>query len=122
MTFTRTVTMLTYPIERPDAPTQRSSVTLAIDKSAAARKAAAILAYEPLASEYPRYRELACRDHEVLTGDTPRFSWPPLLDEEPYYERFGRLRLRERRYQKLITYAEHVRPMARRVLKAASIR
>jgi hypothetical protein len=113
------VEMLSYPIERPDALALCATATLAVDATAAARKAAAIVAYEPLASEYPRYRELACRDHELLVSDTPGFAWPSALNEEPYYERFGRQRLREGRYNTLITYAEHVRPMARHLLKSA---
>lgn len=110
------VSMLTYPIERPEAFDSNPGAALRLGKSAAARKEAAILAYSPLAGEYPRYRELVTRDHEMLAPDDPGFGWPQTLPEEPYYERFGRQRLREGRYSTLITYAAHVRPLALQML------
>lgn len=112
----RAVDMLTYPIERPESFTARAGSALALNKAAAARKDEAIAAYRPLAGEYPRYRELVTRDHELLIVDRPAFSWPAELREEPYYERFGRQRLLEGRYSTLLTYADHVRPLALQLL------
>jgi hypothetical protein len=113
-----TVQTLTYPIERPCDGV--GATALALNAAAAERKGAAILGYTPLADEYPRYRELATRDHEVLAADAPGFAWPAVLPEQPYYERFGKQRLRERRYNTLITYAAHVRPIAVQVLAGCS--
>jgi len=116
----RCIQMRTYPIERPDTFASRKTSALALSAAAAARKGEAILAYRPLAREYPRYRELATRDHELLVVDSPGFAWAAALDEEPYYERFGRQRLREGRYTTLLTYADHVRPLALRLLAEAA--
>lgn len=101
--------MLTYPIEQ--AADAASGAPVWLSQPAAARKSAAIQAYTPLAHELPRYRELVERDHELLRADSG-YPWPVTPQEEPYYERFGRQRLRQGLYGKLITYAEHVRPIA----------
>jgi hypothetical protein len=110
------IATLTYPIERPEALPIQGRRPLPLSPAASRRKGAAIQAYAPLADEYPRYRELATADHEIIALDDPGFAWPERLDETPYYENFGRARLRERRYGQLITYAYHVRPMAQAIL------
>ena len=41
-----------------------------------------------------------------------RRVWPPLSPEEPFYEKFGRDRIGRGTYAELITYTDHVRPLA----------
>lgn len=118
--YGRSVGVSIYPIE--DASRfRRDARRLPLDTAAAARKRAAIRRYTPLAHEYPRYENLATQDHEILAPDAPAFAWPPVLQEVPYYERFGQARLAERRYDALITYADHVRPLALEILQAALV-
>jgi hypothetical protein len=116
----RKISLHTYPIERPNAFPSETLAPLALNADAARRKDAAILAYRPLTHEYPRYRALATARSELIAGDEPGFSWPERTPEEPYYERFGRQRLHERRYNTLIAYGAHVRPMALRILETAA--
>ena len=43
--------------------------------------------------------------------------WPPLSPEEPFYEKFGREMVARGMYTELITYANHVRPLAARLTR-----
>jgi hypothetical protein len=92
----------------------RPALTLALDEAALARKLAAVDAYQPLAEEARRVRELAPADVETLHESD--FSWPP--EFEPEWERFGRQRVAAGAYDRVITYRDHVRPLALRIVEA----
>jgi hypothetical protein len=111
----------TYPIEDSLRFEARASLPLLLDADAVERKRRAMVAYAPLAHEQPRYAHLLTKDHELLARDAPAFLWPATLSETPYYESFGRTRLSEGRYDSLITYADHVRPIAIGLLEEARL-
>ena len=48
---------------------------------------------------------------ELVRVDVGRV-WPWLCPEEPFYEKVGRDRIERGAYAELITYANHVRPLA----------
>lgn len=110
----------TYPIEKFENVNEARRFQ--VDEMASDRKLAAVEAYQPLANERARYDDQVRQRYELIFPDSPAFGWPETLTEEPYYESFGRRRLGENRYHELITYAEHVRPLALSVLslKAAA--
>ncbi|WP_137127969.1 hypothetical protein [Roseomonas sp. HF4] len=85
-----------------------------IGAAVADRKRAAVAAYAPLAEEAARIMAAepdALRVERLLA---PGFPWPEAW--EPGWEAFGRRRVAEGRFPRAITYAEHVRPIAQRLL------
>ena len=47
-------------------------------------------------------------------------GWSALPPEEPFYEKFGRQMIARGTYADLITYADHVRPLALMLIGAGS--
>lgn len=87
---------------------------LDLDEVACARKLAAVRAYQPLAEEARRIlaADPASLAHETFVEDD--FDWPE--DFRPQWETFGADRVDAGRYRTLITYRDHVRPIARALL------
>ena len=109
-----TVELLTYPIARPEIPVAHAAYTYVLDEAALQRKLAAAADYQELTSEIEQRRGSASADLSVerlFPVDVGRV-WPWLCPEEPFYEKVGRNRIQSGAYAELITYANHVRPLA----------
>ena len=108
------IELLTYPIERPDMLRGDPHHTYALDDAALRRKLDAAAEYHELTSEVERKRISAMDDlglERLFSLDIHR-EWPRLPPEEPFYEKFGRDMVERGTYAELITYANHVRPLA----------
>lgn len=88
------------------------SLKIRLDKEQSARKLSAAESYSPLSSEVREFEEQLHADNERLFADDAYFDWPIELGFEPYYEEVGRKRTLQGKYEKVITYREHVRPIA----------
>nr|WP_321362006.1 hypothetical protein [uncultured Hyphomonas sp.] len=109
------VRVLTYNLmDRQDPALAARTISLTPDMLA--RKEAAVRTYTALGNEADDMKDALRAPDEVLFS-APRFNWPETLEAVPFYEEFGEQKLRERRYDRLITYREHVRPMALRLLE-----
>jgi hypothetical protein len=88
---------------------------LHLDAAARQRKIAAINAYLPLAEEAHRilHDDPGFIEREVLLEDG--FGWPE--DFHPHWEEFGKGRVDSGRYATRITYRDHVRPLALKILE-----
>lgn len=88
---------------------------LLLDVAARQRKIAAVKAYLPLAEEAQRvlHDDPASLGREVLFED--EFDWPE--DFRPHWEEFGKGRVDSGRYATRITYRDHVRPLALKILE-----
>jgi hypothetical protein len=105
------VSLLASPaVPMPGSP----ALTIRLDEAALARKLRAVDAYLPLAEEARRMRERVAADIETLHESD--FAWPP--EFEPEWERFARERVAAGVYDRAITYRDHVRPLALRVIEA----
>ena len=116
------VDLLTYPIERPGALRASPAHSYALDDEALRRKLAAAADYQELSSEVERKRVSAIEPlavERLFSVDAGRV-WPRLAPEEPFYETFGRDMIKRGTYAELITYADHVRPLAVRLTGGAS--
>jgi hypothetical protein len=110
----RAVELLTYPIERPDLFSAAPDHAYALDEAAVGRKLDAAAEYLELTVEVARRRLEAIENHaleRLFVVDTRRV-WSRLPPEEPFYEKFGREVIGRGAYADLITYANHVRPLA----------
>ncbi|WP_146203919.1 hypothetical protein [Aminobacter sp. AP02] len=89
-------------------------IEVVLDPAARERKVAAIRAYTPLAEEARRIFEEAPESfgREVLMRQ--EFDWPERF--EPQWETFAKERISTGRYANLITYRDHVLPIARAIL------
>lgn len=108
------IELLTYPIERHDMVSATPDHTYALDAAALQRKLAAAAEYHELTTEVERRRIRAIERlaSERLFSVEIHRVWPRLSPEEPFYEKFGREMVARGRYAELITYANHVRPLA----------
>ena len=108
------IELLTYPIERPDMLSADPAYAYALDDAALRRKLDAAAEYHELTAEVERRRISAIEHHAVerLFAVDIRRVWPRLSPEEPFYEKFGRDMIERGTYAELITYADHVRPLA----------
>jgi hypothetical protein len=113
------VRTLSFSIEHVGAHRGEPQLELFLDAAAVDRKVAAANSYEELAEEIERVpeakrvRHLAVEQFYLFDAET---AFPPKLSEEPLYEVYGRRRIAAGLYRDLITYAEHVQPIARRIL------
>ena len=108
------IEFLTYPIERPDLLSADPQYAYALDDAALHRKLDAAAEYHELTEEVER-RRIAANGHlavERLFAVDLRRAWPADAPEEPFYETFGRNMVERGTYTELITYADHVRPLA----------
>jgi len=108
------VELLTYPIERPDLMTGRPDHVYTLDDAALERKLAAAAQYHELTTEVERRRLAAIENvasERLFAVDLHR-AWPRRAPEEPFYEKFGREMIARGTYAELITYEQHVRPLA----------
>jgi len=107
------VELLDFPNERPELKTTRPAHALRVPDDAVSRKAAAVASYDALATEVERRTGDAdlLRNERLYAVDRGA-GWPQEPPEEPFYERFGRQRIGDGRYARLITYREHVRPLS----------
>ena len=108
------VELLTYPIERHDMASAKPHYVWVLDEAAMERKLAAAAEYHELTTEVERRRITAIEylaSERLFSVDIHRV-WPRRPPEEPYYEKFGRETIARGTYAELITYADHVRPLA----------
>ena len=108
------VELLAYAIERPDLIRGDPAQACALDEAAVRRKLDAAAEYHELTAEVERRRLAAIENHaleRLFAVDIDR-PWPRQPPEEPFYERFGREMIARGTYTDLITYADHVRPLA----------
>jgi hypothetical protein len=91
-----------------------NATEVSLDAEARQRKLAALRVYVPLAEEAQRILEDApgAFGSEVLMEQD--FDWPQ--EFEPQWEKFARERVAAGRYSHLITYRDHVLPIARSIL------
>lgn len=91
-----------------------SKIEMLLDPAARERKVAALRAYTPLAEEARRILEQAPESFgcEVLIRQD--FNWEERV--EPLWETFAKERVSAGRYANLITYGDHVLPIARAIL------
>lgn len=108
------IELLTYPIERPELLSGAPDYACTLDDAALRRKLDAAAEYHELTAEVERRRLEATEDHAVerLFSVDIRRGWPARPPEEPFYEKFGRQMIARGTYADLITYADHVRPLA----------
>jgi hypothetical protein len=90
------------------------SVVWKLADDAARRKHLAALANMPLAEEVARLLDEAPDALYTERLLVPTFDWPD--NWSPGWEAFGRRRVNEGRFSSLITYREHVLPIARALL------
>ena len=115
------IALLDYVNERPDLKQLSARNVISLDQTALARKNAAISSYYQLASDVDRradHRQALAT--EQLFALDPFQEWPITPSEEPFYERFGRQRIDEGRYDRLITYSRHVRPLASSLMERST--
>ena len=108
------IELLTYPIARPEMWRAHPAYRYVLDEEALQRKLTAAAAYPELASEVERRRVSATENlalERLFSVDIGRV-WPGVSPEEPFYEKVGRDRIERGAYAELITYANHVRPLA----------
>jgi hypothetical protein len=108
------IELLTYPIERPELLSGAPDYAYTLDDGALRRKLDAAAQYHELTAEVERRRLEATENHAIerlFSVDISR-HWPALPPEEPFYEKFGRQMIARGTYADLITYADHVRPLA----------
>jgi hypothetical protein len=116
------IEFLTYPIERPDLLRADPDYAYALDDLALRRKLEAAAEYHELTAEVER-RRIGAIEHlavERLFSVDVRRVWPRLPAEEPFYEKFGREMIARGTYAELITYADHVRPLAAMLTQGVS--
>jgi len=104
------VGLFDYPIEQQSSAVSPEAVVIELDRDALERKRAAATSIAPLAGEVARHLGRAAR--ECLRRVAPDREWPEHALNEPHYERVGRERVTRGDYGRLITYEEHVRPLA----------
>jgi len=100
------------PAECPDGQSARA-IWLQLDETTMARKLTAASNYPELAAEV----EMAIKENgesafrieclRPVEGVSERFA-----TEEPYYELYGRQQVAAGHYEKIISYGEHIRPIA----------
>lgn len=103
--------VLSYDISSRRPPSSAAH-TIPISNDVQACKLRLIAEFTPLASEAMEFRDTLAHTEEYLYAEDGGYAWPDRVGFEPYYERFGRNRLSEGRYSDLITYRDHVRPLA----------
>ena len=108
----REVGLFDYAIKRTDSDPVQASAVIHLDRDALERKRAAAASIPPLAGEVARHGEREAHARECLRTVPASRAWPPRAPDEPFYERVGRRRIAEGCYGALITYEEHVRPLA----------
>ena len=111
---------LDYPIEATSD--REPSEQLVLGGPALARKHAAIANYDELKREIERRSagmNLSDLGRETLHPARCLEMWPKDLGFEPLYEKYGRLRVGSGVYRDVITYSEHVRPLAIQLIDRA---
>ena len=109
-----------YSIEAARAEDPQD-ICIPLDEASLGRKLAAAWAYTPLAAEVGAYARSPALGLERLRAVDPAQEWPERLEREPFYETFGRRRLEEGAYDRLITYSGHVRPIAAALVAGLSL-
>lgn len=95
-------------LRRPGA----GSAKIPLDDRQIDRKINAAKSYLPLSSEAEEFGGRLRAKSERLFAEGSGFAWPVELGFEPYYEEVGRSRTLHGKYESIITYREHVRPIA----------
>ena len=106
------IELLTYPIERPDMLRARPVHSYPLDEPALRRKLSAAADYYELSAEVERKLAIANLALERLFPVDVHGVWPRRPREQPFYETVGRSRIDRGMYSELITYEDHVRPLA----------
>jgi len=113
------INVATYAIEKPGCGVIVAELTL--DGQAQRRKLAAVDNYYELAEEAKRVKAASTHiefARELLYALDLKQAFPERLAETPYYEQVGRARFQSHTYSQVITYADHVRPLALKLLGA----
>jgi hypothetical protein len=110
--------LLCHAIEYKAFPGQPKYV-LELDETLQAEKRNMASGYLELAREVDVFLTSPLARREVLFVWDPAFAFPPTLAQPPFYEEFGRRRVKEGRFTRLITYEQHVRPLALQLLSSA---
>jgi hypothetical protein len=110
----RRVDILSYPITRPHPGSE--AVTVPLSSKALEQKRTAAKQYAPLAAEVDALDHVLGSAAETLFLDEA-FAWPEASPEPVGYELTGRSRIQSGRYSDLITYVDHVAPIARSLLQ-----
>ena len=106
------IDLLDYPVERPDLPRDPPATTISLDERALERKRAAARSFEELEAEVAHHgRNPEAHATERLYRVRTPAAWPERPPGEVFYEVFGRRRITEGRYRRLITWRDHVRPL-----------
>jgi hypothetical protein len=111
----RTVLDLEFPLVGPPVslhrPDDEAAVVLALDEDALTRKLEAASHYPELADEVSHaVSRFGRRAFGVECLTTARIS-PLVSTDVPYYETYGAAQVAAGRYQEVLTYEFHVRPM-----------
>jgi len=112
----RPVEVLSYPIIRPHPGSK--AVTVPLSSKASEQKWNAAKQYAPLSAEVEAFDHVLRSAVETLFLDEA-FAWPDASPEPVGYELVGRNRIQSGRYSDLITYADHVAPIARNLLQSS---
>ena len=109
----------TFPLDgapgtRPDG-VEGEPITIALDERIVERKLEAARTYPELASEVDRtlrrFGTVAFGTEYLWPADlSDRYSWDP--DRIPFYESYGADRVTSGAYQRVVTFRQHVRPLA----------
>jgi hypothetical protein len=111
----RAVTNWDFPLTRPAAENPRGTLRLVLDGAALARKRAAADAYPEMRSEVEAALARSGPEEfrvETLRPVDPEAEFFSFGGAAPQYEAFGERRVTAGRYERVIRFREHVRPVA----------
>ncbi len=110
--------LYTYPIEKIPAKIG-DTLHVPLNDNMLQRKKKAISSYAPLAREATEMAETLAHPSEHLYAEPVSYAWPEHLSHKPYYEERGEARMKDGIYGDVITYRQHVRPIALKLLNRA---
>jgi hypothetical protein len=107
--------LLCYPIERETFGRQ-PFMTIELTEAELNRKQEAARSYLELAREVEVYEQRPSLRSETLFSLNASSAFAEVLRSRPFYESFGAQRVEQGRFQQLITYRDHVRPLATKIM------
>lgn len=111
------VPVWTFPILIAPQQVGRGEQEIRLTEAMLVQKQKAIVDYTPLKAETVQLAEMLRSEFERLYPEGVGYTWPQKTDRKPFYEEWGEARIRQARYETLITYRDHVRPTALRLLE-----
>jgi hypothetical protein len=106
---------LCYPVEK-EMFSSRPLLKIELTQAELSRKQQAARSYRELATEVEVYEKRPSLRAEMLFSLDASSAFPEVLQRPPFYESFGAQRVKQGRFQKLITYRDHVRPLATKII------